>query len=241
MASRQRNTRIGNRLLDCLPAHELDRLRARWDLVALARAENVCREDGPLSYVYFPLSGIYATVVGLADGRTVEASTVGNEGIIGIAAILGLGFSPKTATTPVPGNCLRLPVADLRSVSGPDSVLDRVLRRYAAYALRNAYQTVACNAVHSAQQRMCRWLLTGQDRVGEQRFALTQEFLGQLLGVRRQTVTGIVGTLQATGCISSRRGAVQIRDRRRLESFSCECYAVARTLYQQIVHGPEYN
>jgi CRP-like cAMP-binding protein len=233
--------RIGNRLLDCVPVEELDTLRRVWELVSLSQAEVVCHEDRPLSHVYFPLSGIYATVVGLEDGRIIEASTVGNEGIIGIAAILGLGFSPKTATTPVPGDCLRLPVAAFRSALKPKSALDRVLHRYAAYALRNAYQTVACNLAHSTEQRMCRWLLTSQDRVGDQQLRMTHEALAHLLGVRRQTVTVIVGGLQAAGCIKSRHGAVRVLNREGLEASCCECYRVARSLYDQIVQCPDEN
>lgn len=239
MVTRTPRRRIGNRLLDCLPTEELERLQPLWEIVTVRQAEEVCRQDGPLTHVYFPLSGIYATVVGLEDGRVIEASTVGNEGIIGIAAALGLSFSPKTATTPVAGDCVRLPVTALRSVLKPNSAMDRLLRRYAAFALRNAYQIVACNAAHSAQERMCRWLLASQDRVGDQQLRMTHEFLAQLLGVRRQTVTGIVGTLQAAGCITSRRGVVRIVSRQGLEDLCCECYKVTRSLYDQIVQCPE--
>jgi CRP-like cAMP-binding protein len=231
--------RTGNRLLDCVPDYELAGLRRTWETISLSQAEELYREEGPLAHVFFPLSGIYATVVALEDGRRIEASTVGNEGIIGIAAVLGLNVSPKTATTPVPGDCLRLSVNALRSALKPDSKLDRVLHRYAAYALRTAYQTVACNVAHSAQQRMCRWLLTSQDRVGDRQLRMTHEFLAQLLGVRRQTVTVIVGALQAAGCIRSRRGVVRIMDRRGLETFCCECYRVTRSLYYQIVQCPD--
>jgi CRP-like cAMP-binding protein len=241
MGTRTLRNRTGNRLLDCVPAEELDGLRQVWEVVSLSQAEEICRQDRPISHVYFPLSGIYATVVGLEDGRVIEASTVGNEGIIGIAAVLGLGISPKTATTPVAGECLRLSVSALRSALRPNSALDRVLRRYAAYALRNAYQTVACNAVHSARQRMCRWLLASQDRVGDQPLRMTHESLAQLLGVRRQTVTVLVGKLQAAGCITSRRGAVRIVNRGGLEACCCECYQVARSLYNHIVQCPPVN
>lgn len=239
MASRTQRKKVGNRLLDCLPVEELDRLQRCWEVVSLSQAEEVCRQDGPLSHVFFPLSGIYATVVSLEDGRVVEASTVGNEGIIGIAAFLGMGFSTKTATTPVPGDCVRLTVSALRSALKPDSALDQVLRRYAAYALRCAYQTVACNAVHSAQQRMCRWLLTSQDRVGDRQLRMTHEILAHFLGVRRQTVTVIVGSLQEAGCLTSRHGVVRILSRRGLEASCCECYHVARSLYDQIVQCPD--
>jgi CRP-like cAMP-binding protein len=221
-----------------LPAEELNGLRKVWEVVSLHRAEDLCRQDGPLSHVYFPLSGVYATVVGMQDGRVVEACTIGNEGIIGITAALGVAVGLKTATTPVPGDCLRVPVPAFRSALKPASALDRLLRRYAAFALRNAYQTVACNAVHSAQARMCRWLLSSLDRAGDRHLTMTHEFLAQLLGVRRQTVTLIVGALQATGCITSRRGIVRIMNRRGLEASSCECYHVARSLYEQIVQCP---
>jgi CRP-like cAMP-binding protein len=230
--------RTGNRLLDCVPANELIELQHDWELVSLNQAEEVCRQDGPLSHVYFPLSGIYATVVGLEDGRVVEATTVGNEGVIGISAVLGLGFSAKTATTPVSGECLRLSVPILRSALKRESVLKQVLHRYAAYALRNAYQTAACNAVHTAQQRMSRWLLTNQDRIGSQVLTMTHENLAQLLGVRRQTVTVIAGMLQSAGYITSRRGVVLVKNRRGLESFCCECYHVTRSLYEHIVQCP---
>jgi CRP-like cAMP-binding protein len=241
MISRTQRKKIGNRLLDCLPAEELDHLQRLWEVVSLSQAEEVCRQDGPLSHVFFPLSGIYATVILLEDGQMVEASTVGNEGIIGLAAVLGLGFSTKTATTPVPGECVRLTVTALRSALKPDSALDRVLRRYAAFALRNAYQTVACNAVHSAQKRMCRWLLASQDRLGGQQLRMTHEVLAALLGVRRQTVTVIAGTLQASGCLMSRHGIVRILNRRGLEACCCECYDVARSLYDKIVQCPDSN
>jgi CRP-like cAMP-binding protein len=238
MASQRLRERTGNHLLDCLPVEEVECLRQAWEIVSLRQAEVICRQDRPLSHVYFPLSGIYATLVGLEDGRVVEASTVGNEGVIGIAAVLGLSVSPKTATTPVPGDCLRLPVSNFRSALKPNSALDCVLRRYVAFALRNAYQSVACNAVHTAQQRMCRWLLMGQDRVGDRQLCMTHESLAQLLGVRRQTVTVLVGTLQEAGCLTSRRGVVRIVNRNGLESSCCECYQVARSLYQQIVQCP---
>lgn len=241
MVSRMQRIRVGNRLLDCLPIDEIDRLRQVWEVVSLGQAEELCRQDRPLSHVFFPLSGIYAAVVRLEDGELVEASMVGNEGIIGLAAFLGLGISMKTATTPVPGECLRLSVPALRSALKPDSVLDRVLRRYAAFALRNAYQTVACNAKHTAQERMCRWLLASQDRGGSQQLRMTHEVLAHLLGVRRQTVTVIIGSLQEAGCLRSRHGIVRILSRRGLEACCCECYHVARSLYDQIVQCPDHR
>ncbi len=239
MFSRNAFKKIGNRLLDWLPSEELDRLRPLAERVSLSQAEELCRQNGPLSHVYFPLSGIYAAVIRLEDGRIVEASAVGNEGVIGVTALLGLRLSPKTATTPVPGECLRFGVEVLRAAARPGTVLDRVMNRYAAYALRNAYQSVACNAVHTAANRICRWLLASQDKVGTEPLRLTHEILAEFLGVRRQTVSVITGHLQDAGCITSRHGVVRILNRNCLEERSCECYHVARLLYEQIVHASE--
>jgi CRP-like cAMP-binding protein len=225
----------GNRLLDCLPDEELEELQQRLETITLKPAQEICHEDSPLSHVYFPVSGVYAMVVPLEDGRLIEVSTVGNEGIIGIAAALGLEYHAKTTTTPVPGNCLRLEASALRAALKPNSGLDQILRRYVAYALRNAYQTVACNAVHSAKERMCRWLLTSHDRLGGGDLTMTHEVVAQLLGIRRQTVTSILGALQAAGCLASRRGVIRVLNRKALEGQCCECYHVTRSLYEQIV------
>src|SRR5262249_15050365 len=110
-----------------------------------------------------------------------------------------------------------------------------ILRRYIAFSLRSAYQAVACNALHSAEERMARWLLTTQDRVGQSDFLLTQEFLAQMLGVRRQTIQLVAGTLQTAGLISYRRGSIRVLDREGLEAASCECYGIIKTLYDRIV------
>ena len=140
----------------------------------------------------------------------------------------------------MPGRCLRVPVTALRSFVKPGGAFEQVLHRYAAYALRNAYQSVVCNAVHTVQQRMCRWLLASRDRVGDRQLRITHEVLGQLLGVARQTVTVIVGTLQTAGFIASGRGFVRIVNRRGLEAHCCECYHVTRSLYDHIVGCPEH-
>src|SRR4029077_1948673 len=113
--------------------------------------------------------------------------------------------------------------------------LDKVVRRYTAYSLRYANQTVACNLLHSVKQRMCRWLLMCRDRVEKEEFVLTHEFLAEMLGVRRQTVTVIAGTLQKAGLISYRRGVIRILDPKRLEAASCECYGVIKAYYNRIM------
>jgi CRP-like cAMP-binding protein len=185
--------------------------------------------------VYFPKSGVLSSVIGLGDGRIVEAATIGNEGMVGIPALLGLDFTAATATSQVPGDSLRIPTTSFVQVLRRSGPLDRTLRRYIAFSLRSAYQAVACNALHSAEERMSRWLLTTQDRVGQAEFLLTQEFLAQMLGVRRQTIQVVAGTLQTAGLITYRRGLIRVIDREGLEAASCECYDIIKALYDRIV------
>jgi CRP-like cAMP-binding protein len=165
----------------------------------------------------------------------VEAATIGNEGMVGLPALLGLDFTTATATSQVPGDSLRIPTPSFVQALKRSGPLDLILRRYIAFSLRSAYQAVACNALHSAEERMCRWLLTTQDRVGKGEFLLTQEFLAEMLGVRRQTVQVVAGTLQTAGLITYRRGLVRVVDREGLEAASCECYGITTALYDRIV------
>lgn len=228
-------SRTGNRLLDGLPEGEYKRLAPSWETISLPHGHEVCRQNGPMSHVYFPTSGM-CSVVGVTDeGKVVETATVGNEGMIGIPVVLGLDFSPSTAISQVSGKGLRMPADSfLRAleVGGP---LDKLLRRFIAFSLRYAYQTVVCNAQHSVEERMCRWLLMTQDRVGKEEFVLTQEFLAEMLAVRRQTVTVFAGTLQTAGFITYRRGTMRIINREGLEGASCECYAVTKAFYDRIM------
>jgi CRP-like cAMP-binding protein len=174
-------------------------------------------------------------VISLGDGRVVEAATIGNEGMVGIPALLGLDFTTATATAQVPGDSLRIPTPSFMKAMSRGGPLDLILRRYIAFSLRSAYQAVACNALHSVEERMSRWLLTTQDRVGKSEFLLTQEFLAQMLGVRRQSVQVVAGTLQTAGLITYRRGQVRVMDREGLEAASCECYGITKALYDRIV------
>jgi CRP-like cAMP-binding protein len=128
-----------------------------------------------------------------------------------------------------------VPLRNFLEAMTPDGPLDRLVRRYVVYNLRYANQTIACNVLHPTEERICRWLLMAHDRAGTDEFSLTHEFLAEMLGVRRQTVTVIAGTLQAAGLIRYRRGIVRILDREGLEAASCECYGVLRDLYGRIM------
>jgi len=227
----------GNRLLNRLPKNEYTFLVHSEKAVSLAHGDELHREDslGGLSHVYFPTSGMISQTVLMENGKEVEAGTVGNEGMIGLSAAFGLDFSPTKAISQVSGEGLRIPVSVFLKALRQRGTLDNLVRRYAAYALRYANQTIACNLLHSAKQRTCRWLLMCRDRVGKEEFVLTHEFLAEMLGVSRQTVTVIAGTLQAANIITYHRGVVRILNGDKLKAASCECYRVTRAFYDRIM------
>jgi CRP-like cAMP-binding protein len=228
---------MGNRLLNRLPKNEYSSLIRSEKAITLAHGDEVYQEDsrGGLSHVYFPTSGMISLTVLMENGKEVEAGTIGNEGMIGLSVAHGLDFSPTKAISQISGEGLRIPVAAFLKALKPGGTLDRLVRRYTAYSLRYANQTIACNLLHSVEQRMGRWLLMCRDRVEKDEFTLTHEFLAEMLGVRRQTVTVIAGTLQAAGVITYHRGVIRILNRKKLETASCECYGVTKALYDRIM------
>jgi CRP-like cAMP-binding protein len=228
---------MGNRLLNRLPKNEYKSLIRSEKAVSLAHGDEIYRQDGlsGVSHVYFPTSGMISLTVLMEDGKEVEAGTIGNEGMIGLSVAQGLDFSPTKAISQISGEGLRIPVAAFLKAMKRGGALDKLVRRYTAFSLRYANQTIACNLLHSVEQRMCRWLLMCCDRVEKEEFMLTHEFLAEMLGVRRQTVTAIAGMLQTTGLITYRRGVLRILNRKKLEAASCECYEVTKAFYDRIM------
>lgn len=226
-----------NRLLDSLTKSEFKSLTGSSKVVSMTSGAELYRPGGPgsLRYVYFPMSGMISLTVRMEDGKEVEAATVGNEGLVGLPIALGLDYSPIRAISQIAGEGLRTPAAVFLRAMSLGGTLDHLVRRYAAYSLRYANQTIACNLLHSADRRVCRWLLMSHDRAGKDEFFLTQQFLSEMLGVRRQTVSDIARSLQTKGLINYRRGVVHVLDRKRLELTSCECYAVTVTYYERIM------
>lgn len=225
----------GNRLIDSLPEDQAQHLRSFRQFPGLSPGTTIYGQNTPTSCVYFPVIAVYSHVVLWGDGQRIEVATIGNEGMLGLHVVLGLDFSPAIAVCQVPGDVLCVPVPDFLRFMVPGGALDSLLRRYAAYRLREAGQNVACNAVHSVEQRACRRLLMAHDRVGKDEFALTHERLAEMLGVHRQTITLVARLLQAAGFITYRRGVVAIINRQGLESASCECYEASKVAYESIV------
>jgi CRP-like cAMP-binding protein len=222
--------------LNQLPKEEYHRLQHIGETVSLARGHEICRQGRPISHVYFPTSAAFCIQVLMEDGKAIDAACIGSEGMIGIAPTLGVDFSTVTAVAQVSGESLRIPTAGFLSALKSGSLLEKVVRRYVGYALRFANQSVACNLLHSVQQRMCRWLLMAQDQNGShEELMFTQEFLAGLLGVRRQTISVVAGALRSAGFISYRRGVLRILNRQGLANASCECYQVTKGLYSRLM------
>ncbi|MFN8541331.1 MAG: Crp/Fnr family transcriptional regulator [Thermomicrobiales bacterium] len=223
-----------NRLLAALPRAEYDGLVGRMEVVKLGALEVIANAGEPLSHAYFPLSGILSIVAIDAAGGIVEVGTVGRDGMAGLPTVLGLPASPFQTMGQVPGFHARLPMADLLVAAAPGTALYALLLRYAQAFSVLGGQSAACNRLHPVEERCARWLLMTHDRIGADVFPLTQEVLGQMLGVRRPSVTVAAGMLQRAGLIGYRRGIVTILDRSGLEAAACECYGVIQREFDRL-------
>ena len=219
-----------NRLLLALPPEEFRRLLPDLKTIPM-RVKQVLQKSGePLRYVYFPNGGVASVTTLLTGGAMVETATVGPEGMLGIEAFFGdeVIASGETLIQVPDTDMERLSVRAFRRELGERGALHDVVGRYAQCLLAQTMQSTACNAMHHVHERCCRWLLQTHDRMGQQDFQLSHEFLGVMLGVRRQTVTVVAGTLQKAGLIRYIHGRVTILARKEMEAASCECYAVIR-------------
>jgi CRP-like cAMP-binding protein len=226
--SEDRRNLIQNQLLSAIPTEEYKRLLPHLETVALTLKQIIYAPNEPIEYVYFPKSGMISLVNITEDGRTVEAATVGNEGMVGIPVFLRTDRMPGQAIVQIVGNALRMKADVFKREVLPGSQLYNLLLRYTQALLNQISQSVACNSLHSVEQRCCRWLLVTHDRVKADQFSLTQELLSQMLGVRRASVSEVANTLQKQGLIRYRRGKMTILDRQGLEVASCECYRVVK-------------
>ncbi len=219
---------IRNRLLSALPDSEYERLLPHLEKVSLTLKQIIYMPNEPIEYVYFPNSGIISLVNLTEEGGTVEAATVGKEGMVGLPLLLGTDRMIGQAITQIVGDALRMKADVFKQEVTPASLLYSLLLRYTQALMNLISQSVACNRLHSVEDRCCRWLLLCQDRVESDEFPLTQEFLAQMLGVRRASVSVVAATLQKAGLIRYRRGKITILDRIGLEAASCECYQIVK-------------
>jgi CRP-like cAMP-binding protein len=225
----------GNRLIQGLPPDELDSFRLAVERVRPRMRQVLCEQGDPMPYAYFPLSGVFSLLAQMQDGEVVETLTVGNEGMVGLPAVLGASRSPTRAICQVSGWALRIPVAALIEAAPRNGVLFDRFARYAEARLTALSRSVACNRLHSAQQRYARWVLTTQDRVGTDEFPITQDFLAQMLGVTRPTISLVGHELQSLRLVHYAQGRLTVDDRDGLERITCECYGTTRRAFEDML------
>jgi CRP-like cAMP-binding protein len=224
----EHRTRINNRLLAALPPADLDLLVPHFRTVPLERDAVLVRSEDEIQRIYFPLGGLIAFIMDMPNGQTVATAVVGNEGAAGMLTALGPARSPLTSVVRVAGTALQISPARFQAALVRSSALKATVQTFTRALLVQFQHVAACNALHSVEARLARWLLHVHDRVDGDVLPLTQETLAEFLGVRRTTVTHVVCKLRASGAIrSNRRSSIEI-DRARLEAAACECYQLMR-------------
>ncbi|HEX8155379.1 MAG TPA: Crp/Fnr family transcriptional regulator [Thermoanaerobaculia bacterium] len=227
-----------NRLLELVPAADRARIAVKLERTPLEFRQVMFEEGKPIRYVYFPIDAVVSLLTVMEDGAAVEVGTIGSEGMVGMPLLLGASTSPGLAFAQIVGESWRMAAEDFLPEVRRGGAFSDLLHRYMQYFFIQVSQSTACNRLHPAEERCARWLLQSRERVGKDDFPLTHEFLGQMLGVRRATVTIIAGALQQAGLIEYRRGVVRILDVERLEEASCECYQKVRDEYARVI-GPQ--
>jgi CRP-like cAMP-binding protein len=221
-----------NRILAGLPKAEIGRLAPHLTFVDLKVGTHLL--DGQADFAYFMEQGIASVVLTLADGATVEVGVIGFDGVVGIPMLLGATSMPGATFIQVAGSGFRIDAARLKGEFERGGQLRNHLQRYTLAYLIQTAQNGACNRLHTIVERLARWLLTCHDRVQSERMGLTHEFLGQMLGAPRTTVTLAAGMLHHAGIIDYSRGHVTIKSRSDLENAACECYSVVRQEFDRL-------
>ena len=225
-----------NRFLARLPVAEYRRLTPLLEPVELQAGQILYEARGPIDHAYFPTGSVLSALTIMQDGNAIEVATVGHEGLVGHYGFGGK-TSPHKVIAQVAGQALRIASRALHEEAATDGPLKDLLTAYHIAFMAQVSQSVACNGLHRLEQRCCRWLLMSRDRVGSDELRLTHEFLARMLGVRRASVTEVLGPLQEGGLVRYDRGRIVILDGAGLEARSCECYRVVRDEYARLLDG----
>jgi CRP-like cAMP-binding protein len=217
---------VRNKLLLALGDEEFALVRPYLQFVNLPHHLNLHQPHRMVKFAHFPNEGLISLVVDLKDGKSVEAGLLGKDGASGMPAVLGLSRSPLREVVQIAGNGFRVSIGTLKEIVQSSPHFQTVLSRYAAGLAMQVAQTAACNRLHKIEERLARWLLIAQDRLESGSVPITQDFLATMLGTDRPSVTLAAGVLQKKEIITYKRGSVQILNRKKLEQFACECYAV---------------
>jgi CRP-like cAMP-binding protein len=229
------DARPKNRLLAALPDEDFARIRPQLTTVPLNVKAVLLKRGDPIRHVFFPNGGVCSVTAMMTTGLAVEVATVGDEGMIGIAAFFGGQAMPGESMVQVPdSNAERMPVESFKGELERRGALYDAINRYAQGTIALMMQSTACMALHQVQERCCRWLLMTHDRVRSDHFSLSHEFLAMMLGSTRPTVTVVARSLQQARLIRYTHAKVTILNRKGLEAMACECYATVKTEFDRL-------
>lgn len=215
---------IQNHLLRRLPAEVLKEVVSHLVKLSFNLKQPIFENGKPLDFVYFPESGVESLVAFVEENEIIEVATVGKEGCVGVPVLFGATSMTGMCFCQIPGPVLRIPAVEFRRLMKTFPEFESIMNKYAESLFNQTAQNAACNRSHNVDSRCARWLLLCHDRMDRRNFPLTQEFLGQMLGVRRPAVNVAASTLQKAGLITYVRGIVTVTDRVGLEAASCGCY-----------------
>lgn len=224
-----------NLLLAQLPEDEYRELKSHLEHCHTPIRTVIYERGKEIRHAYFPLSGAHSVLAVMEDGAAVEVGTVGKEGFSTVDILTGSTTAIETTICQIPGDSLRIPVEKFNEMRRKLSALDRLCHRFLHAYLSQVSQSVACNRLHSTQERFARWILMSRDRVGNDTFQLTQEFLADMLGVHRPSVSLIAREFQQAGLIRYNRGVITVMDKAGLEEACCECYGVVKKQIENVI------
>jgi CRP-like cAMP-binding protein len=223
-----------NQLLRALPPDDYAWLHAQLTPVRLRVKQALVESDSTITHAWFLRDGVASIIATHHEGGGVEVGTVGREGFVGLPLLFEDGTLPNLVIVPVEGDAWRISATDFRRALDERPALRRLCLRYAGYFTAQLAQSVACNRLHTVDERCARWLLMTYDRVHHEAFELTHEFFAFMLGVRRAGVTVAMGALQGAGVIHYHRGRITVLDRAKLEAAACSCYGVTRAALDRL-------
>ena len=227
-----------NRLLAALDAQDLELVTSKLVPVTLEKGALLYDPGDMIDAIYFPDDCVISLMTLMESGAAIKPAAMGREGALGLMAAVSPRQSLARAIVQVPGRARRITAPHLHRAWEQSAQIRDLIDRHNEALFAHAIHSVACNALHSVEARFCRWLLSCDDRIDSSTVALTQEFLADMLGVQRTTVTVVARALQAAGLIRYRRGVVDIMDRAGLEAIACECYGAVRRNYQRLLPDP---
>ncbi|OWY67511.1 Crp/Fnr family transcriptional regulator [cyanobacterium TDX16] len=226
-----------NQLLAALPTEEYQRLLPYLEVVCLSHRQILHEINEPIKYVYFPTQALVSMVSLMEDGATIEVGIVGKDGAVGLPVCWGGNSATTQAIVQIPGSAIRIAADRFKAEFERHEAFYHLILLYTQALFTQVVQTAACNRRHTIEQRLARWLLSVEDRVDAEQLLLTQEFIAQMLGIRRSGVTVAATALQQAGMIRYSRGKIAIVDRQLLQSTACECYKVVKNEFHRLIRS----